>query len=101
MKLDRTYTEAAIRKLVRDAAKPFARSEGSTGVTAWARRHNIAKGHLSEFLDGSRGPNSDVLNALGLQWAIVSIQRANADIAIEQALAALPIVPSDSREDRL
>jgi hypothetical protein len=79
MKLDRTYAESAVRKMVLEAAKPFAHSEGSTGVTAWALRHNVAKGHLSSFLSGERGPCTDVLNALGLQWAIVSIQRAQLD----------------------
>lgn len=82
MKLDRTYTEAHVRKLVMEAAKPFAHSEGSTGVTAWARRHNVAKGHLSSFLSGDRGPNSDVLNALGLEWKIVSVQRGRMDDAL-------------------
>jgi len=83
MKLDRTYTEATVRKLVLAAGAAFAeKREGSTGVTAWARRHNVNNGHLSQFLAGERGPDTDVLNALGLQWAIVSVQRAKADASL-------------------
>ncbi len=64
-------TEHEVRQLVRDRAALFARNKGSTGLTAWCVEAGVAKSHASEFLRGKRAPASDLLEALGLEYAIV------------------------------
>ena len=61
-------TEEQVRKLARKHMKPFAKKrKGSTGFTAWCRAFNVNKGHASDFMNGKKGPGSDLLGALGLQ----------------------------------
>jgi hypothetical protein len=41
--------------------------KGSTGFTRWCRLNGVAKSHASEFMNGTKGPATDLLNALGLE----------------------------------
>lgn len=40
------------------------------GLRAWCEHHDVASGHVSEFLNGKRNPSTELLDALGLQWEI-------------------------------
>lgn len=63
-------SEDDVRALILRKAKPFARNKGTTGVTLWAVRHGLSKGHLSDFMNGNRGCDTKVLDVLGLEWTI-------------------------------
>lgn len=60
-----------VRNLIADAALPFARRKGSSGLRGWCEHHNIACSHTVEFMQGKRGPATSILNALGLEWRVV------------------------------
>lgn len=61
----------AVRKLLLRRAKPHQKYRGTTGVKAWCEAHGVAAAHVSEFLNGKRGPMSDLLEALGLEWRVM------------------------------
>jgi hypothetical protein len=63
-------SEEQVRELVRKRAARFAKRKGSTGFSAWCRHNGVAKSHASEFMRGIRGPTSDLLSALGLEYRI-------------------------------
>lgn len=48
-----------------------------TGITMteWCRLTGVHKGHLSEFLNGKRGPCSDLLEALNMRVDYVKNKR--------------------------
>lgn len=64
-------TEDDVRQLVRDRAKLYAKNKGSTGITAWCAEANLNKAHVSEFMSGKDRAPTDMLDALGLEYAIV------------------------------
>lgn len=64
-------TEEEVRSLVLRRARPFVDRAGSSGVRAWAAAHGLPTGHVSEFLNGKRGPALKLLDALGLEYRIV------------------------------
>lgn len=64
-------TEEDVRDLVRQRAKLYARNKNSTGFTEWCAQAGVNKGHASDFMNGKKLPGNDLLNALGLEWAIV------------------------------
>lgn len=68
---DLFMTEDDVRELLRERAAPFAKRARSTGVAGWCEHHGIDRGHASEFLNARRSPRTSILDALGLQWAIV------------------------------
>jgi hypothetical protein len=63
--------EEEVRDLILRRAARYANRKGSTGVTAWGKAHGVSRSHLSEFMAGKRGPTSDVLDTLNLEWRIV------------------------------
>lgn len=69
-------TEDEVRKMVLRRSVPFARRQNSTGVRAWAVAHDIPTGHVSEFLNGKRGPCTKLLDVLGLEYRIVRKRRS-------------------------
>jgi hypothetical protein len=44
----------------------------SKGVAKWCAKHGVHHGHVGQFLKGRRGPPADMLEAMGLEWAIVN-----------------------------
>jgi hypothetical protein len=50
-----------------------ARGQRGIGLRGWCEFHGVAVGHASEFMNGKRGPQTDLLTALGLRWKIVPI----------------------------
>lgn len=64
-------TEQAVRDLVLVRARRLARNRGSSGFTAWCLKHGVNKGHASDFMNGKKGPGSDLLKALNLEYRIV------------------------------
>ena len=64
-------TLESVRALILRRAKPFRKYRGTTGVKAWCEAHGVAATHVSEFLNGKRGPTADMLDALGLEWRIM------------------------------
>jgi hypothetical protein len=48
-----------------------ARGRRGFGLRGWCEFHGVASGHVSEFLHGKRGPQADLLRALGLEWEVV------------------------------
>jgi len=71
----KTMTLDEVRNKVREEAFEFqgtgARGRKGFGLRGWCEYHGVAVGHASEFLNGKRGPTSDLLEALGLEWRIV------------------------------
>lgn len=63
-------SEDDVRAMIRRKAKRHAKRAGSTGVTAWGKAHGLSRGHLSDFMNGHRGPVTAILDALGLEWRI-------------------------------
>lgn len=63
---------------VRDLLTRRARS----GLRPWCRANAVSESHANEFLNGRRGPASDLLNALGLEYRIVR-KRVRGDQALE------------------
>lgn len=60
-------TENEVRILLRKAINDLG------GVRAWCRAADVrCNSHVSEFLTGKRSPSSEVLDALGLEYRIVS-----------------------------
>jgi hypothetical protein len=60
-----------VRKLLLRRSRTHIKYRGTTGVKAWCEAHGVAATHVSEFLNGKRGPTSDLLENLGLEWRIV------------------------------
>lgn len=68
-------TEDQVRQMLRVAAGPYATRKNSSGINAFCADHGINKGHASEFMNGKRGPGSDLLAALGLERTYSRIAR--------------------------
>ena len=64
-----------VRMKLREEASEFcgtgARGAKGFGLRGWCEHHGVAVGHASEFLNCKRGPTSDLLEALGLEWRVV------------------------------
>ena len=56
-------TPDEVREMVWKKAKPSWRE--------WCRVHRVSISHLSEFMNEKRGPTTDILSALQLEWRIV------------------------------
>lgn len=63
-------TEDEVRNLIRKKAARYAKNKGTSGVTTWGKAHGISTGHLSMFMNGTRGAETKILDALGLEWRI-------------------------------
>ena len=70
-------SEDDVRELVRHRAKFFARNKGSTGFTAWCCEAGVNKTHASTFMNGKGSAPTDLLDALGLEYAIVQKKSAS------------------------
>ena len=68
-------SEDDVRSMILRKSKPFARNKGTSGVTSWGVQHGISKGHLSDFMNGKRGCETKILEALGLEWRICRKRR--------------------------
>jgi len=63
-------SEDDVRAMILRKAKRHIKKKGGTGVTVWGKVHGLPRGHLSEFMNGQRGPVTAILDALGLEWRI-------------------------------
>ena len=61
--------EQVYAKLKRAAAK-------AGSIRKWCASNNVNASHAIEFSNGKRGPATDLLNALGLEWRIARKARA-------------------------
>lgn len=46
------------------------------GLRGWCKHHGLHVGHVSEFLNGRRGPPQDLLDLFSLEWQLVE-KKAN------------------------
>ena len=58
-----------LKKMAKFSGKGRAGPAG-IGLSGWCKHHNVNKGHVSQFLNGHRGPDTDLLEALGLEWTV-------------------------------
>lgn len=58
-----------VRNLLRKRSASY-KAHCGTGVRGWCTAHKVQASHATEFLKGKRGPGSDLLDALGLEWRI-------------------------------
>ena len=58
-----------VRKLLLKRAAEY-RTHRGFGLRGWCAEHGVSPTHASEFLNGKRGPTSNLLEALGLEWRI-------------------------------
>jgi hypothetical protein len=67
-----TYED--VRALVRARMSEFsgtgAAGPRGTGLRGWCEDVGLPSGHVSEFLNGKRGPPTGLLEVLGLEWTI-------------------------------
>lgn len=67
-----------VRELLAQAIEPYSKSERFSGLTRWCNAHGVCKSAASQFMSGKRGPSSDLLDALGLEWQLVPAPRRGA-----------------------
>ena len=79
-----------LRDLVAHAIEPYSKSERFSGLTRWCNAHGVCKSAASQFMSGKRGPSSDLLDALGLEWQLVpaGAQRSGRNDREDQRMAA-------------
>jgi hypothetical protein len=79
-----------VRDLVARAIEPYSKSERFSGLTRWCNEHGVCKSAASQFMSGKRGPSSDLLDALGLEWQLVPARapRSERDRGVEDRLMA-------------
>lgn len=60
-----------VRDVLARAIEPYSKSGRFSGLTRWCNAHGVCKSAASQFMSGKRGPSSDLLEALGLEWQLV------------------------------
>lgn len=73
-RLTQVFDQDAVRRLLLERAKPFARQKNSAGLRVWGEAHDIPISRISEFMNSKRGPTTKLLAALGLEYRIIRIQ---------------------------
>ena len=61
-----------------DLRAAMARRFDAMSMNEWCRLTGCAKSHVSEFMNGKKGPPGDMLNALNLEVRYIRRKRARA-----------------------
>jgi hypothetical protein len=60
-------SEDDIAELLAKECAPYATRKASTGLSAWCIAKGVNRAHANEFVNRKRGPQADLLSALGIR----------------------------------